>query len=308
MGFFDFFRKKKGKVSFTGGICKPTEYDPWVNTGVPVNNNYAIAAFVAMSRGGAKIGKSKDDYARYFNYRYGVYDPINYHKRVIAEGYLCEAAPNIALSHLKVNELKSILEGAGLPAGGRKDALIARVIEGVNLASLNLDRYYIPSKMGEDHLKKYGFVLDLPRYNISWEEFDEFKKAYPDNYKPNDLIWQMLNSQFNESNSSRSFGSARNTLFDMGKFLEDEGKLTDALFRYVLVLYYDTNGITWESGETLAPGVIEAIRRLRVQYSSEIVDRCYRYKLPYHSIEKAAFVRLLSDIFNEETVNIRDYI
>lgn len=310
MGLFDFFRKRA--VTSTASVNTPVGNYPWGNTEVPVNNDYVIAAFVSLSSGGKKIGKSNDDYPRYLNYRYGVCDPVNYHKKVIAAGYLCEASPEIALSKLKMNELKTILLEAGLLDKGKKDVLISRVVENIDLNSLNLDKYYIPSELGEKHLEKYSFVFSLPRYNISCEEFDEFKKSYPENYKPRDLIWRILNSRLNESSLNHWYRPARNALFNMGEFLEDEGKLTDALYRYVLVLYYDTYSIEDDLTDDemeLAPGIVSRVCKLKAYYTPEIIDRCYtRYRLPDHRICKEDFKKLLFDIFDEKEINIKKYM
>lgn len=120
MGLFDIFKKKKPEVQVTWETTINTNesYDPWAKTRKSRNDNYAIAAFIRISERGATVGNSNDDYARYFNYEFGVYDPIKYHKRVIEDGFLNEASPEVPLGKLKVDQLKSILSNAGLPAKG----------------------------------------------------------------------------------------------------------------------------------------------------------------------------------------------
>ena len=89
MGLFDLFKKKSAvRVSWETNEAQVEKYDPWKQTNLSRNDNYAIAAFISMSMNGAKIGATNDDYARYFSYDYRVYDPIKYHKKVISEGYL----------------------------------------------------------------------------------------------------------------------------------------------------------------------------------------------------------------------------
>lgn len=313
MGLFDIFKKKQSNVQIAWEVTTNSdkEYNPWAKNDIPVNDNYAIAAFIWISEHGAKVGHTNDDYARYFNYRYGVYDPIKYHKRVIADGYLIEAAPEIALEKLKVEHLKSILSNAGLPSKGKKADLISRITDNVNVESLNLERYYVPSEKGVAHLRKYEYVFDLPRYSISFEEFDAYKKICADNAKPNDIIWQILNSRFNHYNMNGSFGSARNEILNMAMLLKKEGKFVDALYRYALVLYYDINGCGSENPKDviLAPGIIEQIRGLKEYYDEQIISRCYdRYKLPYSYIGKENFEKLLFDIFEDKAIDLTDYI
>lgn len=309
MGLFDIFKKKKSDVQITWDVTTIAnkKYDPWAKNNASINVKYAIAAFIRISEHGAAVGHTNDDYARYFNYRYGINDPIRYHKRVIADGYLVEAAPEIALGKLKVEQLKSILSNAGLSDKGKKDILVSRIIDNIGVESLNLDRYYIPSEKGMEHLRKYEYSFRLFSYNISFEEFDERKKMYPDSAKPNDIMWQILNSRFNEYNIGGSYSQARNELLCMAKLLEHEERYIDALYRYILVLYYDVSGCC--GGDTMvAPGIVERIRKLKDNHDGRIVDRCYsRYKLPRQYISKENLERLLFDIFEGKSIDIMDY-
>lgn len=307
MGLFDIFKKKntETKITWETTINTNESYDPWAKTNESRNDNYAIAAFIRISERGAKIGSTNDDYARYFNYEFHVYDPIKYHKKVIADGYLVEATPEVALGKLRVDQLKIILDSAGLPSKGKKADLISQIVSNVDIPSLKLDRYYVPSEKGAAHLKQYEYVFRLRDYGISWEEFDKAKESYSGYCKPDDIIWQILNNRFNAYNIGGSFGLARNELFNMGKLLEYEGKSVDALCHYALVLYYDTNGCG--IGE-IAPGVIERIHSLKDSYDDRIISRCYdRYRLPHQYISRDKFRELLFDIFSDKTINMKNY-
>lgn len=317
MGLFDLFKREKTNVSlsFKTITGANNEYNPWGKNNIPQNDNYIIAAFVRISQSGAKIGCTNDDYARYFNYEFGVSDPISYHKKVIADGYLVEASPGVALGKLKVDQLKAILTKSALSDKGKKDALILRILDNVDINSLGLEQYYIPSDKGTKHLKKYEYVFRLQRYGISWAEFDKCKEQCADYLKPNDIIWQILNSRFNDYSVNNKLGLARNEILYMAKVLEDEGKYTDALYRYSLVLYYDVNacetGCTPNESDdiTIAPGIVEAINRLKACYDPQIVSKCYdRNRLPSRKIDKGNFERLLLDIFEGRVIDIQDYI
>lgn len=316
MGLFDIFKKKQSKIQITWEEIQDssTGYDPWAKTGSPINDNYAIAAFISVSEHGAKVGRTNDDYARYFNYRYGIYDPIGYHKRVIADGYLVEAAPEVALEKLSVSQLKAILVSAGLSASGKKADLLSRIMTGVNINDLSLEKYYIPSRKGVEHLRKYEYAFSLPSYNISFEEFDRQKKVCADYLKPNDIIWQILNDRFNHENINGNYGPARNELFYMATLLKGEGRYTDALCHYAIVLYYDVNacnGVVLESPEDIAPapGIVEQVRKLKEHYDPRIISRCYdRYPLPHQSVDRGNFEKLLLDIFEGKEIDVENYI
>lgn len=309
MGLLNIFKRKKKSAQITWEVTtnSSNKYNPWGKNEISVNDKYAIAAFIRISEHGAKVGRTNDDYARYFNYRYGVNDPIRYHKRVIADGYLVEATPEIALGKLKLEQLKSILSNAGLSDKGKKAVLISRIIDNIGVEPLNLDRYYIPSEKGEEHLRKYEYSFRLFSYHISFEEFDERKKMYTDNAKPNDVIWQILNARFNDYNMRGSYSLARNELLGMAKLLEDEKRYVDALYRYVLVLYYDVNGCGVDD-IMLAPGIIEKIHGLKEHYDERMVSRCYiRFKLPHCCVDRESFEKMLFDIFENKTIDIKHY-
>lgn len=313
MGLFYLFKSKMASVSLsfktiTGANNK---YNPWKKNNVPQNDNYIIAAFIRISQSGAKIGCTNDDYARYFNYEFGVSDPISYHKKVIADGYLIAASPGVALGKLKMDQLKAILANSALSNKGKKDALILRILDNVDVNSLDLDQYYIPSDKGAEHLRKYEYVFRLQRYGISWEEFDKRKELCADYFKPNDIIWQILNSRFNDYSISNCFGLARNELLGMARLLEDEEKYVDALYRYALVLYYDVNlcEINKDEEQVFAPGIITAINGLKAYYVPQIVNKCCgRNRLPNCKIDKNDFERLLFDIFEGREIDIQNYI
>lgn len=321
MGLFDLIKKiytakkpeEKVSVTFSETIEKP-QYEPWKDNKVPLNNNYAIAAFIRISLNGAKVGKSNDDYPRYLNYEYGVNEPIKYHRNVIEQGYLIRGGAEYALRHYKVEQLKEILNKNGLLSKGKKDDLIKRIIEEVDITSLNLEIYYIPSEKGLDYYKKYGYVFTLRDYGISTDEYNRFKSNCKEYLKPNDIIWQLLNQRYISYGSSKDYGLARNQLSYMGRLLEDENRYTDALCSYVKVLYYDTSGCgnngTIERKENLimAPSIIDSIYNLKDYYVPEIIDKCYSIYLPNQYVNKKDFERLVMDIFKNGHIDLKNYI
>ena len=312
MGLFDLFKKKTtATINFAETINVP-QYNAWENKQQPRNDDYAIAAFIAISKNGAKIGKTNDDYPRYINYEFKVNDPIKYHKNVIAEGYLVEAEPCLALKSFKVDQLKAILAQNGLPEKGKKEELIARISESVDLSSLNLETYYVPSEKGYEHLKKYEYVFDLKKYAISWEEFDDYKKQNEALTSTNDLIWGILQSRYYEYMKESLYGLMRNECHYMAMFLENEQRYKDAVKQYIKVLYYDTSGcgntnyIEKVDEITLAPSIIKEIFDLKEYFEEGMLDRVD--DLPHHYINKRDFKRLLYDIFEDKTIDINNYV
>lgn len=140
---------------------EPPATDSCASSVKPGNNeDYAIAAFVRYcSFGGKPIGKRRDVYPSYLNYKFNITAPIKYHKKMIEEGYLCEAPLANSLKLLKVDQLKQILLANGLPEKGKKDELIQRIVEEVDPATLTVDKVYVPTEKGLEHLRKYEHLF-----------------------------------------------------------------------------------------------------------------------------------------------------
>lgn len=274
------------------------------------NDDYIVAAFVHYcEHNGKPIGKTNSDYPSYFNYDFGVNNPSKHHQRVVTEGYL-EAAPlEVSLGNFKVDQLKQILIANGLSDKGKKDALIQRIAENIDLTTLNLEVVYVPTTKGLEHLKKYEYLFVVKKYGITYAEF-ESKQAQLKSARTNDVIWQILGDKFNEYNINKQYGLARNALHSKAELLSSEDRNVDSLYHYIAVLYYDMSG--YDNGGShskdnvmLAPGILKAIYSKKEYYSAEMVDRCYdRYTFPNHFMSKAKFIKLLNLIFEDETIDL----
>lgn len=332
MGFFDFLKKSsiptkghQAQIKSTASDVPKTptqpkqsvsnrEYDPWEQKVMPRNDNYAIAGFISYCQyGGKPIGKTNDDYPRYFSYRYHVNDPIKYHKKVIADGYLTEAEPIVLLDSLRVAQLKEILASHGLLDKGKRDALINRIAENIDIKTLNLDAVYVPTEIGFAHLKKYAYMFEIEKYNISIDDFENAKQYFHSSSTPHDIIWRILDAKRNSCNLAGDYGLARNELYNMAELLKSENKLTDALYHYLLVLYYDTSGCSNRYIEkiddlSIAPGITKQIFDLKKYYSDQMPTKCYRHPLPHHYLEQANFTRLIHDIIDDNPIDIKKYV
>lgn len=271
------------------------------------NDDYIIAAFVHYCEyGGKPIGKTSNDYPSYFNYDFHINNPAKHHQKVIDEGYLAPAPLSVSLGNLKVDQLKQILIANALPEKGKKDVLIERIVENVDLSTLKLEVVYVPTDKGWEHLRKYEYLFVVKKYGITPAEF-EAKQAELKSSRTNDVIWRILNDKFNEYNMEGYVGGARNVLNWQAELLASENKNADALYHYILVLYYDMKSYGNGAAEDvwLAPAIVKAIYEKKEYYTTEMVDRCFdRYPLPQYKMSKAKFIKLLNLIFEDETIDL----
>ena len=318
MGLFNLFKKKEVKkddaenVQFSETFFT-NNYNPWENSAISRNDNYAIAGFILYCQRGKPIGNTNDDYPRYFNYKYYVNDPIKYHKQVIADGYLTEAPPKVTLKHLTVNQLKEILLNNNLSDKGKKDELIEKIAENIDTKTLNLPILYVPTSKGDEHYDKYKYIFEIEKYNISINDFESAKERCHQAAKTNDIIWEILNARYNMHYLSGDFGLARNELYHCAELLKSEQRLTDALYYYLSVLYFDLSGCSNNSSISpenvfVAPGLINQIFSLKEYYLDKMISKCYNHSLPYHCLEQEGFSRLVNDIFEDKVIEMKIYI
>ncbi len=96
-------------------------------------------------------GKSFSNNTVYPQYIVKNYPPelcFKYHEKIISSGYLEQANTEASLLTLKVQELKNILAEHGLLTSGAKAVLAARIVENIDIASLGLPVFYLPSAKG----------------------------------------------------------------------------------------------------------------------------------------------------------------
>ena len=250
-----------------------------------------------------------------------------YHQDLIKQGLLVPAPIGVALSAMKVAELKQILSELGLSNTGKKDALIERIVTSTDSKTLEKycpEKLYIPSEAACDFIRaNQNYVLvhtHKSNWGIDWHEFDA-------NHKPGmsfyDVAWGIFNKRIIDSHN---FG--RNEYFNMYQLLMEEGKKDRAIKMLLQVFYLDLSGVCDHGGIRLykegiytkkdliehydiaimfAPGIITRIAELRDEYDDSIIDWLYEHKLPIQVCSKQLFRKIVHSIFDgtfdEEAAN-----
>ena len=152
----------------------------------------------------------------------------------------------------------------------------------------------------------------------------------PNYLKLRDVVWQIFNDRLNKSFLYNKFDISYSTYFNMAKFLEEENKFTDALYYYIVCLYYEINYfniqsmmISWQLNDketkeyfirllNMKPtinNVIVAIKGLEEHKSDRIFEKLFSIKqLPYKFISDDDFKSMIEDIFNEPVLEENKYI
>ncbi len=98
--------------------------------------DYAKAVFLWANSKPSPV-KEDNEYPSYLRYECGIERPSAYHRELIEQGYYRPSTYQERLTQLKVTELKEILSNLSLPQSGKKDELIARVLENIDIATID---------------------------------------------------------------------------------------------------------------------------------------------------------------------------
>lgn len=132
----------------------------------------------------------------------------------------------------KVPELKAVLSEHSLKATGKKDDLIARLVEGVPAETLRKSfprRPYIITDAGEAAIRDDGYVLSFSRAPVQGLDLyalNRLMKGDPRRYR--DVIWGHFNKASMDYVKDNQYGLYANCRMSMARFLCEENKYEQA--------------------------------------------------------------------------------
>lgn len=120
----------------------------------------AATSFLDWSKKGKSVDETDMDYPKYIIKKYPVGMCYKYHNKLISSGYLETAKIDTILGTFKVPELKNILANNSMQTTGSKQTLIDRIIENIDVQSLDLPDVCIPTQKGVEHYEKYNAAVN----------------------------------------------------------------------------------------------------------------------------------------------------
>jgi len=120
------------------------------------------------------------DFPGYWKYQYNV----NAQELVVGllnRGFLKIGDIDVSLQHMEIKALKEILATAGLKVSGKKEDLIARIVEGIDeqsLLALHLQTYIVRSEKGEKILAE-NECPDMKKYFEAKEVYGNKESVLP---------------------------------------------------------------------------------------------------------------------------------
>ena len=319
MGILDLFKnfftcaRTDNKNNIHNSINKTT------NDNYP-NIDYSMSIFLNWANG-KKIGKSLIDYPQYIKYKCNINNPIDFHKKMINDGYLCTPEIDSLLAFYKVTELKQILSKNNLPTTGKKNILIQRIIDNVPKDTLekikNLFKGYVLSEKGRFFIDKNNDYIEIHKnsnWMISLDEYTNKKKQLQFDAHFYDIAWGIFNDRNLQYTHEQNWGLVRNNIFNMYELLNKENKPAQSLLFLLSVLYYDLSGLMNNNilcnleDIVLAPGIISRILKLKKYYSEDIINNCpFLNQLPYSYFTIDTFKLMLHELLESGDIDLNKY-
>ena len=284
------------------------------------NIDYSMSIFLNWANG-KKIGKSLIDYPQYIKYKCNINNPIDFHKKMINDGYLCTPEIDSLLAFYKVTELKQILSKNNLPTTGKKNILIQRIIDNVPKDTLekikNLFKGYVLSEKGRFFIDKNNDYIEIHKnsnWMISLDEYTNKKKQLQFDAHFYDIAWGIFNDRNLQYTHEQNWGLVRNNIFNMYELLNKENKPAQSLLFLLSVLYYDLSGLMNNNilcnleDIVLAPGIISRILKLKKYYSEDIINNCpFLNQLPYSYFTIDTFKLMLHELLESGDIDLNKY-
>ena len=135
------------------------------------SDSYADGSSVAYCDFG-KYPKPQNGYPGFWWFQYGIRDVGHALQSLEERGFIRWASKANCISRLKVDELKKILNSAGLSAAGKKAELLARVLAEIPEDSLEIPDYvlkYELTDLGKTELAMNGYVPYMHKHPYSKE-------------------------------------------------------------------------------------------------------------------------------------------
>lgn len=123
---------------------------------------YNVKSSIILKRN--PVQNEYSDYCSYLRYRYGIANPIEYHKQMIEEGYLVLCDYRERLLYCTVAELKMIASNFRLKKTGNKQVLVNTIMTNLTEEQVSsfykFEYIYKLSELGETWLREHQQYLD----------------------------------------------------------------------------------------------------------------------------------------------------
>lgn len=317
MGLLDFFKKSKQIIVAVNQAVdkKQVEVCAWKTGGAD-----SIYSNIRFLKWWSFKPKSLNGivYPEWMKYECEITNPIAKTKSFIKKGYLIECDTATYISHLTANDLKEILKAQDLSVLGKKQDLINRIYNEVDMNLIRFDnKMWTISEAGLSLLDEYSEVLvadSFRSYGVTIENYLAAKEELSEIMSPNDILWYIFNKNILAYSHSKDFGLLRSTYLSMAQFCERKKDYTESEKYYCAVLRYDLSGLgnsdTYNFSDVcVLPFIIDSIQKHKEKYNeSYVLTFCQKLYIPRTFLDFCTFQKVLKDILAEKEIDLENYL
>ena len=156
---------------------------------------------------------------------------------LIEGGYLTYAEPKIALNVLTIPQLKEILRANGKKLSGKKDDLIARIIE--TCTNYDVPKVYTATAKGINELETRDYFFENKRNFYDFLNA-EIESAEGDGVNP---LEKLFSRDMIKHVRAQNYSSLAYTYEKYGKYLQNHEREDEALTAYLTAAYLQLTGM-----------------------------------------------------------------
>lgn len=260
-----------------------------------------------------------DNLPDYWTLSYGVNTKKAAEKFIKKEFIVYRKDYYIALSKLTIQQLKDILKEHSLTVGGKKEVLIERILENVDIDildnQLKVKNFYILTEKGKEFLKKNELcVLNIKnKYCFTDKEIlNVINMEQP--YSTSDKIWRIFQQRILDIYKKNNLYDLKYTYYQMADFLYNEKKFNISITYYIacFILYLSKIDNYSDIKNTYIDSiVIEKIKNCISLLDYQNIDKliyedklCNNFKCFYN---KEQLIIILKNCLNGEEYNYKKY-
>ena len=168
--------------------------------------------------------------------------------RLVSEGYLACYSSEGTLNRLTIPELKEILRRNGQKLSGKKDELIARIIEKVPAENYvdGLPKIYSATAKGCRELSEHQAYIENQKmqYGFLNSEISEVEsKLLAEGKLTSDAVLEELFLRnITRHGAAQDYGILRNTYLGLSQYFKKRNRMEESLRSLLSVIYYDLSG------------------------------------------------------------------
>jgi len=230
-------------------------------------NMSAVEVIFLERMDGHKVGS---DFQGYYEYRYNT-NPKKLLKTCMDKSLIEVAAIEHNIKKVKVIELKEVLRDKSLKVSGKKDELIARLLENVSKKDLEkyfTDKYYTLTESGRKYVLDNEYAIFYHKYQrlsdeVALKDFENTVNNNPDK-SYYDISIELLTKALVQRRKESHWGLFRNVYLNMAGVHDWFDKTDLYVINSMMVCVIDLSGLSNNNRYTpnlilLAPGVIHPL-------------------------------------------------